>query len=116
MARFLFTCWPFDGHVVGPMAGATAVRDPGHEVAFYTGESGRAAVEPEGFALFPFQRLREERAYENVRALEQRTRTSGAQLLRTFRDWLVETIPDQVADLQPVLGDWRPDVVVTDVS
>jgi MGT family glycosyltransferase len=116
VARFLFTCWPFDGHVVGPMAVATAARDRGHEVAFYTGESARAAVEQEAFAIFPFRRVREERAYQNVRALEQRTRTSGVQLVRTFRDWLVETIPGQVADLQAVLSDWRPDVVVTDVS
>jgi MGT family glycosyltransferase len=116
VARFLFTCWPFDGHVVGPMAVATAVRDRGHEVAFYTGESARAAVEQEMFAMFPFRRVREERAYQNVRALERRTRASGPQLLRTLRDWLVETIPDQVADLDPVLRDWRPNAVVTDVS
>ena len=98
------------------MAVACAVRDRGHDVAFYSGESARATIEQEEFAFFPFEHVREERAYENVRVLEQRTRTRGAQLLRTFRDWLVETIPDQVADLQPLLRDWRPDVIVTDVS
>jgi MGT family glycosyltransferase len=101
------------------MAVATALRDRGHDVAFYTGESARAVVEHEGFPMFPFRRVREERAYRNVRALEsrvQRTRPSAVHLLRTFRDWLVETIPDQVADLQPVLKSWQPDVIVTDLS
>ena len=31
-----------------------------------------------------------------------------------FRQWLVETIPDQVADLRAVIEEWAPDVLVTD--
>ena len=30
------------------------------------------------------------------------------------REWLLGTIPEQVADLEPILESWRPDVVVTD--
>jgi MGT family glycosyltransferase len=55
-----------------------------------------------------------------MRTLESRVQGVGAsggrQLLRTFREWLVETIPNQVADLQPVIEEWRPDVVLTDLS
>jgi UDP:flavonoid glycosyltransferase YjiC (YdhE family) len=68
-SRFLLTCWPFDGHIVGPMAVATALRERGHEVAFYSGESARAAVEQEELTFLPFRRVREETAYDNVRAL-----------------------------------------------
>jgi len=119
-ARFLLTCWPFDGHVVGPMVIAAALRDRGHEVAFYTGETARAAVEREGFEVHAFRHVDEERAYENMRTLESRVQGKGLgggrQLLRTFREWLVETIPNQVADLQPILEQWQPDVVMTDLS
>ena len=34
MSRFLFTCWPFVGHVFPQMAIATALRRHGHEVLF----------------------------------------------------------------------------------
>jgi MGT family glycosyltransferase len=117
-ARFLFTCWPFVGHVFGQMGIANALREGGHEVAFYTGDSARATIEGEGFPLFPFQRVDEDRAYKNVRALETRARWGSpkGRLLRTFRDWLVETIPDQVADQQPLMEEWQPDVLVTDLS
>jgi MGT family glycosyltransferase len=120
MSRFLFSCWPFDGHFVGPMVIASAVRARGHEVAIYTGESRRASVEREGFDFFPFRVLDEERGNESMRTLESRVQgrgpSGGRQLLRTFREWLVETIPNQVADLQPVIEEWKPDVVTTDLS
>src|SRR5581483_11652348 len=92
----------------------------GHEVAFYTGEGARATVEQGAFELFPFRHVDEARAYENMRTLESRVQGKGIgggrRLLRTFRDWLVETIPTQVADLEPVLDEWRPDVIVSDLS
>jgi len=119
VSRLLFTCWPYDGHVVGPLAIAAAAREQGHEVAIYTGERARAGVERQGFEYFPFRRLDEERADRNMVALETREQGRGPgalQLLRTFRDWLVETIPDQVADIQPIIDEWRPDVVMSDLS
>jgi MGT family glycosyltransferase len=101
------------------MALAAALRDRGHEVAFYTGERARRPVEQEGFELHTFRHVDEERAHGNMVALERREQGRGPgalQLLRTFRDWLVETIPDQVADLRPLLDGWRPDVLVTDMT
>jgi len=119
-SRFLFTCWPFDGHVVGPLAIAGALRERGHEVAFYSGEAARTRVEEEGFELYPFRLVDEERAYENMRTLESRVQgrslRGGRELLRTFREWLVETIPNQVADIEAVLAEWRPDALMTDMS
>ena len=47
-------------------------------------------------------------------------RAAGAQSLRAgyeaFRNWLVETIPDQVADLDEIRAEWAPDVLVADFS
>ena len=113
MSRVLFTCWPYDGHVVGPLAIAAALRDRGHEVAIYTGERARAGVERQGSTTSRSASSTRSRADRNMVALETREQGRGPgalQLLRTFRDWLVETIPDQVADIQPIIEEWRPDV------
>ena len=56
------------------------------------------------------------------RRVREREREVGGrrQSLRVahqaFREWLVETIPDQVADLREVIAEFEPDVIVTDAS
>jgi MGT family glycosyltransferase len=119
MSRFLVTCWPFTGHLLPQMSIAVALRERGHDVAFYSGEAARALVEGEGFELFGFERLDQERAFRAMRAVDtgaRRRRPGGGRLLPILRDWLVETIPDQLADLGPVLEGWRPDALATDLS
>jgi MGT family glycosyltransferase len=112
--RFLITLWPFTGHLLPQMSIAIALRERGHEVAFFSGGAVRDMVEGEGFEFFGFDRLDQERAFRNMRAVESGTRPG--RLLPVFRDWLVETIPDQLADLRPVLAHWQPDVIATDLS
>lgn len=117
--RFLITCWPFPGHLHPQMAVAKALLERGHDVAFYTGRSAADVVEGQGFPLFPMRLVDEDRAYRCVRALEtgaRGSRVSPRLLRRTFRQWLVDTIPDQVSDLQAVMSLWSPDVLVTDLS
>jgi MGT family glycosyltransferase len=117
--RFLVTCWPFTGHVFPQMALAVALRARGHEVAFYTGASAVRIVEAEGFPVHPLCAVDEDAVFRCVRLLE--TGTSGGRMKpglvrRTFREWLVETIPAQLRDLEAVVTGWRPDVIVTDLS
>jgi MGT family glycosyltransferase len=116
--RILFACWPFEGHVFPQMAIATKLRERGHDVAFYTGPRLQPVVEAEGFHVFPFRRV-PQTSWERVHSAEQRT-DGKRQSLRVehqaFRDWLVETIPGQVTDLQEVIAEWRPDVLASDVS
>jgi len=117
--RFLFTLWPFTGHLLPQMSIAVALRERGHEVAFYSGDAVRSTVEAEGFEFFGFERVDQDRAFKNMRAIEStdaQGRGRGRGLLRIFRDWLVETIPDQLADLRGVLDRWRPDAIATDLS
>jgi MGT family glycosyltransferase len=117
--RFLFTLWPFTGHLLPQMSIAIALRERGHEVAFYSGEAVRATVEGEGFEFFGFDRLGQERGFRNMRAIEAGKKPggrSGGRLLPILRDWLVESIPDQLADVRSVLGRWQPDVIATDLS
>ena len=105
--RVLFTLWPFTGHLLPQLSIATALRERGHEVAFYSGEAVRGTLEREGFELLPFERVEQERAFASMRAVDtgdRRQRPGNGRLLPILRDWLIETIPDQVADLRAVLA------------
>lgn len=122
MSRYLFTVWPYSGHVHPSLAIAHALRSRGHEVAFYTGNSACAAIEEEGFKAFRFVKLSEDRTNELVSsnfsykssAIDQ---LRGArQLQANFRQWLLETIPDQVADIEELVQQWRPDVLMCDLA
>jgi MGT family glycosyltransferase len=118
MSRFLITLWPFTGHLLPQMSIALELRERGHEVAFYSGDAVRATVEGEGFEFFGFRRVDQERAFRHMRTMESGDRPGrpGGRLLPILRDWLVETIPDQLADLDGVLARWRPDAIATDLS
>ena len=94
--RFLITLWPFTGHLLPQLSIANALRERGHEVAFYTGEDARGTIDQEGFELFPFERIDEERVFRSMRAVEtgdQRARPGGGRLLRILRDWLDDPRP-----------------------
>jgi MGT family glycosyltransferase len=121
MKRFLITCWPFVGHLYPQISVAHALRDRGHDVAFYTHGSARPIVEGEGFTLFPFVHVDDQR-YERIHALEaevpatQPKHRTLSVAMRAYRDVCAGSIPEQVADLQPVIHSWRPDVLITDLS
>ena len=59
MARFLFTVWPFPGHVHPNVAIARALDVRGHASAFYTGGSIAHSLEDEGLRVFPFRAVDE---------------------------------------------------------
>lgn len=119
MARFLVTCWPFVGHLYPQISVALALRDLGHEVAFYTHESTRSVLDGVGFSLFPFVHVDEKR-YERIHALEAEvpaTQPQGQTLsvaMKAYRDMLADSIPEQIADLDSIIQNWRPDVLITD--
>jgi MGT family glycosyltransferase len=116
MARFLMTVWPLSGHLHPNLAVANALRAQGHDVAFYTGERGRSNVESEGYKLYPFRHVNEARFNELLRAIGKITLdwTKTPQQLGYWREWLLGTLPGQLADLEEALADWRPDALVCD--
>src|SRR5918994_498382 len=116
MAKFLFTVWPYPGHVHPNVAIAHALGDRGHELAFYTGGAMKASVEGEGFRCFPFRQVDAARVEEIVLRLDalslQWWRARHRKLL--LREWLLGTAEAQLEDLAAVLRAWPPDVVVCD--
>jgi MGT family glycosyltransferase len=117
VTRVLFTCWPFEGHVFPQMSMAVALRERGAEVAFHTDASQRELVAQAGFELVPFRRVGP--AWRRVHGAERDGRGGRRETLRQLRaarEWIVGTIPDQVADLEDAVRAWRPDVVGAEAS
>src|SRR6516165_7450437 len=114
MARFLFTVWPFVGHINPFMSVAKAVQARGHEVSFCISEKTRATLEAQGVGLFPYRHLQEEPIWHAVQTAETQAtlgRHSPRLLMRAFRDWLAGTVPDQLAHIQSIIDSRHPDIV-----
>lgn len=119
MVRFLVTTFPFLGHLFPGLAIARALRERGHEVAFYTGARACAMVEAHGFACFPFKRIDGEALAERMAAgygTREPFWRRAAKQKALFRSWLLDTIPGQLADLAEALPAFQPDVILSDVT
>ena len=69
MSRVLFACWPFEGHVFPQLSIALALRERGHEVAFYTGAELRDTVEGQDVPVFGFATV--DAAWRDIRERER---------------------------------------------
>lgn len=117
MARFLIACWSFPGHVLPPLAIARVLRERGHECAFYSGPRTARVVEGEGFRFFSSSNAAEDALYDSLFSPEQARTVNWRTMLQfttTLQTWLLDTVPQQVKELEPILSEWRPDVVATD--
>jgi UDP:flavonoid glycosyltransferase YjiC (YdhE family) len=115
--RFLFAAWPLEGHLLPHLGIAAALRERGHEVAFYSGERARATLERENVELFGFEQVDVRGPLRRLEQLDldgRRTRPRGGRMIPMMREWLVDTIPAQLADLRRVLSRWPADVIVAD--
>ena len=118
MSRFLFTSWPLYGHMLPKLAMASALRERGHEAAFYTGSQARLLAEGEDIEVFPFERVDEHAIADAIRELEERAgvgRPSLGDVRRCFDRCLIEPMPGQVADVSAISRAWKPDAIVCDL-
>jgi MGT family glycosyltransferase len=115
-SRVLFTAWPFPGHLFPQIAVACALRRQGHEVAFYTGAEGARIAGSEGFTCYPFRRVNEAAldALMRQRPADPWRLTRLPRLAVLLKRWLVDTVPQQIEDLEAVIAEWSPTVVATD--
>ncbi len=115
MSRFLLTCWSYTGHLFHGINIGRALRERGHEVAFYSAPKTAPAFAEQGFTFFPFDKLDEEAMSDILFAPNrERSVTDALKFTRTLQSYLLDTIPQQVEDLKPILASWKPDVLVDD--
>jgi MGT family glycosyltransferase len=116
MAKFLFTVWPYPGHIHPNVAIAHALTGRGHDVAFYTGGSLKDAIEAEGFRCFEFRRVEETCVERMVLELDAMSLEwwNGRRRKALLRDWLLGTIEAQIEDLTAIVREWHPEVIVCD--
>lgn len=129
--RFLFTVWPYAGHLHPCLALAARLAGRGHSVAFCSAASAGATVRQAGHDFFPFQQTaaylgglvgRQPDDPGIFHALNERYTTIGesslAGKLSRVRALLSEmtagSVAAQYADLRTVAASWRPDLVLTD--
>ncbi len=115
MSRFLLAVWSLESHVNPNLALAAALRDAGHQVAFYAGAKATPEIEQNGFQVFPFERLNEKIASAQFAALLE-DQKNARKLSQHFSDLLVSQLDPQVEDLNAILDTWHPDVLVTDMA
>jgi MGT family glycosyltransferase len=117
MARFLVAVWPFPSHYFPLVAIGHALRERGHEVAFFTGERARETLVAEGFAWFGFEKVDDEHVDRLLFSRAAYASWKAPLRMRALlREWLLGTVPAQVEDLTRVLARWRPDVIVSETS
>lgn len=116
MRRFLFTVWPFTGHIHPNLPIAQELQRRGHEVAFYTGRKAQPAVERAGFGFFPLRKVDEAQVERLVISPEGILGLGSKpfRLRKAWREWTIGTLPAQVEDITEILSTWSPDAIISD--
>ena len=101
------------------IAVANALRARGHEVAFYCGAAERKGVGiRKDIACFRSPKWTR-RIWTRCSSAPERHSSSpsgGFSFATLLREWMIESIPDQVADLEAILQEWKPDAIASEVS
>ena len=114
--RVLCTCLPGHGHFNPMLALAQALARSGHEVAFATAADFCPRIERTGFAAFPAGMPLAAQMEEARRRYPEQ---DGLDAMARFEQFVPRMLagvaaPARAADLVPIVGDWKPDLLVHD--
>lgn len=112
MARFLFTVVPALGHINPTMPIAAELQNRGHAVAYASGYDVRQYFESQGFEFFTAG-LPSFKNYTSF-AVQKMFQYQGLLSNVFFFKVVLEYNRQLIADLPPVIRQYRPDVIVTD--
>jgi MGT family glycosyltransferase len=115
MTRFLFATMPAAGHVgpLVPLAFELAAR--GHSVAWYTGDEYRDKVEATGATFHPHVHAPDRDVSQMDAEFPERRKLKGiAKFKFDVREVFIAAVPGQVADIEAMLDEVRPDVIVAE--
>ena len=118
MSRILFTTMPFAGHIRPGLPIARELVDAGHEVRWYTGRKYAGLVAGSGATFVPYPEALD---FDDAEVDEQRG-TDGAppakpglkDLRRDIQEVFLRPVAEHVDVLEPIVADFRPDVVATE--
>jgi MGT family glycosyltransferase len=115
MNRVLIATMPAAGHV-GPLV--PLVRElarRGHDVSWYTGDAYREKVEAAGAVFHPHVHAPDRDVAQMDAQFPERARLKGiAKFKFDIREVFIAAVPGQVADLEALLDEVRPDVIVAE--
>jgi MGT family glycosyltransferase len=115
MTRFLFATMPAAGHVgpLIPLAHELIAR--GHVVDWYSGEEYRGKVEATGATFHPHVHAPDRDVSHMDAEFPERRKLKGiAKFKFDVREVFIAAVPGQVADIEALLDDVRPDVIVAE--
>jgi MGT family glycosyltransferase len=115
MNRVLIATMPAAGHVgpLIPLARELARR--GHAVAWYTGTDYRHEVEATGATFYPHVHAPDRDPSQMDAEFPERAQLKGiAKFKFDIREVFIAAVPGQVADIEALLDDVRPDVIVAE--
>jgi MGT family glycosyltransferase len=115
MTRFLFATMPAAGHVgpLVPLAFELIAR--GHSIAWYTGDDYREKVEATGATFHPHVHAPDRDVSQMDAEFPERAKLKGiAKFKFDVREVFIAAVPGQVADIEALLDEVRPDVIVAE--
>ena len=114
--RVLCTCLPGHGHFNPMLALAQALARSGHEVAFATAADFCPRIQQTGFAAFPAGMPLASQMEEARRRYPEQDGLTAMERFEQFVPRMLAGVaaPARAADLVPLVGDWKPDLLVHD--
>jgi MGT family glycosyltransferase len=115
MTRFLFATMPAAGHI-GPLVPlALELVARGHSIAWYTGDEYRDKVEATGATFYPHVHAPDRDVSQLDAEFPERAKLKGvAKFKFDMREVFIAAVPGQVADLEAMLDEVRPDIIVAE--
>ena len=116
MARILICTMPVAGHVNPGLPIARALVGRGHQVAWYTGQHFRAAIEATGARYLPMQAAA---SYDQIKGAAEGDApapTGLAGFKSDIKHLFLDPMPAQVADLRRILREFPADALLADTG
>jgi MGT family glycosyltransferase len=115
MNRVLIATMPAAGHVGPLLPLARELVRRGHVVAWYTGSEYREKVEAAGAVFYPHVHAPQRDMTQMDAEFPERAALKGtAKFKFDIREVFIAAVPGQVADIEALLDEVRPDVIVAE--
>ena len=116
--RVLMSCRPAYGHYAPMVALARAILEAGHQLRFATAEPLLATIRADGFETEPAGLSWAEIAARRTAdpGLAEALASSGMAMAYFTRSFAGFEVPPRVVDLRRIVGNWRPDLLVHEMS